>query len=65
MAEEEKCVSTRNDGCSSGGKGYHPSYLAAKHRISVQQARDLLAEVGHDRERLNVVANVVRIASGR
>lgn len=46
-------------------KGYHPAYLAAKHRISVQQARDLIVEVGADRERLNHVANVVRIASGR
>lgn len=51
--------------CVTADKGYHPAYLAAKHRISVQQARDLLAEVGPDRERLNHVANVVRIASGR
>lgn len=51
--------------CVTAARGYHPGYLAAKHRISVQQARDLLAEVGPDRERLNQVANVVRIASGR
>lgn len=44
------------------GEGYAPRYLAAKHRISVQQARDLLAEVGPDRERLNLVAQVVRAA---
>lgn len=49
----------------AAGDGYHPSYLAAKHRITVQQARDLIAEIGPDRERLNHVANVVRIVSGR
>ena len=45
------------------GKGYAPRYLAAKHRISTQQARDLLAEVGPDRERLDMVARAVRMAS--
>ena len=47
------------------GEGYTPTYLANKHRITVQQARDLLAEVGPDRERLNLVASKVRIASER
>ena len=45
------------------GEGYAPRYLARKHRISVQQARDLLAEVGTDRERLNLVAAIVRAAA--
>lgn len=47
----------------ASGEGYTPTYLANKHRITVQQARDLLAEVGPDRERLNLVASKVRIAS--
>lgn len=47
------------------GEGYAPRYLAQKHRISTQQARDLIAEVGTDRERLNLVAHVVRIAGER
>ena len=47
----------------AAGEGYSPRYLAAKHCISVQQARDLLDEVGSDRERLNLVASVVRAAA--
>lgn len=48
-------------GCATG-EGYSANYLAAKHRISAQQARDLLQEVGPDRERLNLTASAVRRA---
>lgn len=44
----------------AAGWGYNPRYLARKHRISTEQARDLIAEVGHDRERLDRVARAVR-----
>ena len=47
------------------GQGYSARYLASKHGISPQQARDLIAEVGHDRERLNLCAMAVRIAGER
>lgn len=43
-------------------EGYAPRDLAARHGISTQQARDLLAEVGHDGERLDAVARAVRMA---
>ncbi len=38
------------------GLGYDPTYFARKHRISRQQARDLLRKYGHDRDRLNDAA---------
>jgi hypothetical protein len=40
----------------SPGQGYEVSYFARKHRISAQQARDLIARVGTDREKLNAAA---------
>lgn len=46
----------------AAGEGYVPEYLASKHGISTQQARDLIAEVGSDRERLNLAASTVRRA---
>ena len=47
------------------GDGYAPRYLAAKHGITTQQARDLIAEVGTDRERLNMTATAVKVNSRR
>lgn len=47
------------------GGGYNPRYLAQKHGITSGQARDLITEVGHDRERLNLVASKVREARER
>ena len=43
-------------GRTYAGQGYDPTYLARKHRISKQQARDLIRKVGHDREKLNAAA---------
>jgi hypothetical protein len=40
----------------AGGEGYEVSYFARKHGISSDQARDLIAKVGNDREKLNAAA---------
>ncbi len=46
------------------GIGYDPTYFARKHRISKQQARDLMRKYGHDRDLLNDAAIALRSASG-
>ncbi|WP_415644250.1 DUF3606 domain-containing protein [Sphingomonas antarctica] len=38
-------------------KGYEVSYFANKHRISLQQARDLIASIGNNRQQLNAAAS--------
>ncbi len=45
------------------GVGYDPTYFARKHRISKQQARDLMRKFGHDRDQLNDAAIALRNAS--
>ena len=45
------------------GQGYDPTYLARKHGISKQQARELIRKVGHDRDKLNEAAASLK-ASG-
>ena len=44
----------------AGGEGYEVRYFATKHGISAQQARDLIKEVGNDREKLNAAAGKVK-----
>ncbi len=38
------------------GQGYDVTYFARKHRISKQEARELLRKYGHDRDKLNDAA---------
>ena len=40
----------------AAGEGYEVKYFAHKHKISAQQARDLIARIGSDREKLNAAA---------
>ena len=40
----------------AGGEGYEVSYFAKKHNITAEQARDLIRQVGNDREKLNAAA---------
>jgi hypothetical protein len=46
------------------GVGYDATYFARKHRISKQQARDLMRKYGHDRDQLNDAAVALKEASG-
>lgn len=39
-----------------GGRGYRVAYLARKFGLSHREARELIAAIGHDRERLNAAA---------
>ena len=46
------------------GISYDPTYFARKHRISKQQARDLIRKHGHDRDQLNDAAIALKNPSG-
>lgn len=47
-------------GRTYAGQGYDPTYLARKHKISKQQARELIRKVGHDRDKLNAAARALK-----
>jgi hypothetical protein len=44
----------------AGGEGYEVSYFARKHGLSTDQARDLIKQVGNDREKLNAAAQKMK-----
>ncbi len=48
----------------AAGEGYEVNYFARKHGLSAQQARDLIADVGNDREKLNAAASKAKGARG-
>lgn len=43
-----------------GARGYRVAYLARKFGLSHEQARALIARVGHDRAKLNAAARALR-----
>jgi len=40
----------------AAGQGYEVNYFARKHRITAEQARNLIERIGNDREKLNAAA---------
>ena len=40
----------------AAGQGYEVNYFARKHRITKQQAEDLIKQVGNNRDKLNAEA---------
>ena len=56
MAEQTSRGRKQDRARVAAGQGYEVSYFARKHGISVQQARDLIKEVGNNREKLNEAA---------
>jgi uncharacterized protein DUF3606 len=40
----------------SGSEAYEVKYFANKHKISLDQARQLIGEVGNDRQKLDAAA---------
>lgn len=45
---------------TNSGLGYDPTYLARKHGLTKQQARDLIRKLGHDRDKLNEAAAALK-----
>jgi hypothetical protein len=56
MADNKANRGGRDRSRVSGSEGYEVSYFARKHGITTQQARDLIKQVGNDREKLNAAA---------
>jgi hypothetical protein len=46
------------------GQGYNWKYLARKHRITKEQAQQLIRKVGQDRDKLNAAAQALKSAAG-
>lgn len=56
MADNKSNRGGRDRQRVAAGQGYEVSYFARKHGISTAQARELIAEVGNDRTKLNAAA---------
>ena len=41
----------------AAGEGYELNYFATKHNITREQARNLIAKVGNNRDKLNAAAS--------
>jgi hypothetical protein len=59
MADDKSKTDGRDRSRVSGSEPYEVEYFAQKHGLSAQQARDLIAEVGNDREKLDAAAGKV------
>jgi hypothetical protein len=44
----------------AGGEGYEVNYFANKHGITREQARNLIAKIGNDRDKLNKAAEKLK-----
>ena len=44
----------------AGNEDYEVGHLALKHGLSIQQARELIARVGNDREKLDQAAQELK-----
>ena len=56
MADDKTRQDGRDRSRVSGSEPYEVDYFAQKHGLSAQQARDLITEIGNDREKLDEAA---------
>ena len=63
MADDKSKTDGRDRSRVSGSEPYEVEYFSQKHGLSAQQARDLIAEVGNDREKLDAAAE--KLIGGR
>jgi hypothetical protein len=62
MADDKSKTDGRDRSRVSASEPYEVEYFAEKHGLSAKQARDLIAEIGNDREKLDEAARKI---SGR
>jgi hypothetical protein len=62
MADDPKKRDARDRNRVAGGQGYEVNYFATKHGITREQARQLIKEIGNDRDKLNAAAARLRKA---
>jgi hypothetical protein len=53
MPDDNSHVGESDRSRIAGEKEYEVSYLARKHRLTPEQARELIARVGNDRDKLD------------
>ena len=56
MADDKSNVGAQDRARVAGDEDYEVRYFADKHGISMDQARDLIAKVGNNREELDKAA---------
>ncbi|WP_210357274.1 DUF3606 domain-containing protein [Sphingomonas beigongshangi] len=56
MADNKTKQDGRDRRRVSGSESYEVEYFARKHGLSAQQARELIADIGNDREKLDAAA---------
>ena len=44
----------------AAGEGYEVDYFARKHGLSPEEARELIKQIGNDREKLNAAAEKLK-----
>jgi hypothetical protein len=56
MADDKTNRGAQDRARVSGSEGYEVEYFARKHGITLEQARQLIAQVGNSREKLDAAA---------
>jgi hypothetical protein len=65
MADDKTKQDGRDRSRVSGSEPYEVEYFAEKHGLNAQQARDLIAEHGNDREKLDAAAGKIKGKRGQ
>jgi hypothetical protein len=60
MADNKQDVGAQDRSRVSGSEPYEVDYFARKHGISAEQARELIAKHGNDRETLDAAAEQLK-----
>ena len=60
MADDKSNVGGADRRTVAGGEAYEVSYFAAKHDITSEQARELIARIGNNREELDAAAQKLK-----
>ncbi len=65
MADDKSKTDGRDRSRVSGSETYEVEYFAEKHGLTAQEARDLIADVGNDREKLDAAAGKLNGGRGK
>jgi hypothetical protein len=63
MSDDKSKIRQQDRNRVSGSEGYEVDYFAQKHGLSSDEARQLIAEVGPNREKLDAAAEKWKSAS--
>ena len=60
MSDDLGNIGQRDRDRVSAGEGYEVEYFARKHGLTMEQARELIAQVGNDRSKLDAAAEAMK-----